>query len=112
MAIADDFKALLNIGKQLVSDPAVRQAISDDIATVEAKAEQGIESLEQHVASWFAAHYALPAPAQDGAGAVAPEPVPAPGPQQAETAAQDAGAAAPDAGDARVSAPADGTPGF
>lgn len=65
MVLADDFKTLLNIGKQLVTDPAVKQAISDDIATLEAKAEAGVEAIEQHVADWFHAHYQLPAPASD-----------------------------------------------
>lgn len=70
MVLADDFHALLVIGKQLVSDPAVKQAIADDIATLEAKAEAGVESLEQHVADWFHAHYQLPAPVP----VAAPEP--------------------------------------
>lgn len=62
MILVDDFKTLLNIGKQLVTDPAVKQAIADDIAALESKAEAGVADLEQHIADWFQARYPLPAP--------------------------------------------------
>jgi hypothetical protein len=62
VVLADSFTTVLTIAKELAGDPAVKQAIADDIALVESKATEGAEALEAHVAGWFAAHYALPAP--------------------------------------------------
>lgn len=73
MVLADAFSAVLTGARELISDPAVKQAIADDLALVESKAGEGIAALETHIASWFGAHYALPVPA-----ASAPEPAAAP----------------------------------
>lgn len=75
MTLADAFRELLAAGRELVSDPAVKQAIADDIALLEQKAQEGISALEQHIAGWLAGHYALPAP-QDAPAAPAAADVP------------------------------------
>jgi hypothetical protein len=110
VVLSDAFGELLATAKQLVTDPAVKQAIADDLDLLEQKAGQGIDALEQHVATWFAAHYALPAPAQT-APAQPTEPAPAQ-PVQVPPAMAADGTAAGDAGTAVPAAPADGDAAF
>lgn len=78
MVLRDAFSAVLIIARELSGDQSVKQAISDDIALVESKAAEGIDSLEAHIAGWFGRHYSLPAPAPVAPPVTAPVPAEVP----------------------------------